>query len=109
MVPRVSFPWLNNEGNFIVRTFRKVEVTRSINFAGVKLSKSIEASAISRQEGDSEIQLWLGCDVQVDMYEVATSLCNLLFKTHKTIDALFFMTILSMDLSALQRRGYNGS
>ena len=108
VVPRVSFPWLNNEGNFIVRTFRKVEVTRSINFAGVKLSKSIEASAISRQKGRGEIQLWLACDMQVDMYEVATSLCRLLFGTHKVIDALFFMTMLSMDHHALQRRGYNG-
>ena len=109
VVPRVSFLWLNDEENFIVRTFRKLEVTRSIDFAGVKLSKSIEASAISKQEGRGEIQLWLACDMQVDMYEVATSLCHLLFDTHKTIDALLFMTILSMDLNTLQRRGYNGN
>ena len=42
------------------------------------------------------------------MYEVATSLCRLLFDTYKVNDALLFMTILSTDLRALRRRGYNG-
>ena len=42
------------------------------------------------------------------MYEVATSLCHLLFATYKVHDALLFTTILTMDLRALRRRGYNG-
>ena len=108
VVPRVSCTWLNDESNFIVRTFSKVIVIRSIDFAGIKSSKSIEASAISRWKGRGEIQLWLASDMQVDMYEVATSLCHLLFDTHKVIDALLFMTMLSMDHHTLQRRGYNG-
>jgi len=40
---------------------------------------------------------------------VATSLCRLLFETMKVNDALLFMTILSTDLKALKRRGYNGT
>jgi len=39
---------------------------------------------------------------------VATSLCRLLFDSPKASDALLFMTILSTDLRALKRRGYNG-
>ena len=39
---------------------------------------------------------------------VATSLCRLLFEKVKVNDALLFMTILSTDLKALKRRGYNG-
>jgi hypothetical protein len=39
---------------------------------------------------------------------VATSLNRLLFESPKTNDALLFMTILSTDLRALKRRGYNG-
>lgn len=39
---------------------------------------------------------------------VATSLCRLLFEKAKVNDALLFMTILSTDLKALKRRGYNG-
>lgn len=44
-----------------------------------------------------------------DPCRVATSLCRLLFETVKVNDALLFMTILSTDLKALKRRGYNGS
>lgn len=106
---RVSFTWLNNERNFTVRTFGKVTVTRSLNFAGARSSKSIEASAIARREGKGPIQLWLAGNAHVDMYEVATSLCRLLFDTYKVNDALLFMTILSTDLRALRRRGYNGN
>ena len=105
---QVPFAWLNNEKNFIVRTFGKVTVTRSLNFAGARSFKSIETSAIARREGRGAIQLWLAGNAQVDMYEVATSLCRLLFDTYKVNDALLFMTILSTDLRALRRRGYNG-
>ena len=106
---RVPFTWLNNERNFVVRTFGKVSVTRSLNFAGARSSKSIETSAIARREGKGAIQLWLAGNAQVDMYEVATSLCRLLFDTYRVNDALLFMTILSTDLRALRRRGYNGN
>ena len=105
---RVSFTWLDNERNFVVKTFEKVTVTRSLNFAGVKSSKSIETSAIAMWEGRGAIQLWLAGNAQVDMYEVATSLCRLFFDTYKVSDALLFMTILSTDLHVLRRRGYNG-
>lgn len=81
---------------------------RGLNFAGVKSFKSIETSAIAMREGRGAIQLWLAGNSQVDMYEVATSLCRLLFNTYKVNDALLFMTILSTDLRALRRRGYNG-
>ena len=40
---------------------------------------------------------------------VSTSLCRLLFEHPRASDALLFMTILSTDLSALRRRGYNGT
>ena len=100
--------WLNDEGNFIVRTFKGVTVTRSINFAGVKSSKSLKISAVVKREGKGAIQLWLADNAQVDMYDIATSFCRLLFDTHKANDALVFATILSTDLHTLQKRGYNG-
>jgi hypothetical protein len=40
---------------------------------------------------------------------VAISLNRLLFDAPKANDALLFMTILSTDLRALKRRGYNGA
>jgi hypothetical protein len=40
---------------------------------------------------------------------VSTSLCRFIFESPKANDALLFMTILSTDLKALKRRGYNGA
>lgn len=41
-------------------------------------------------------------------FRVAASLNRFIFEAPKTNDALLFMTILSTDLNALKRRGYNG-
>jgi hypothetical protein len=52
----------------------------------------------------------LGLDLALNKpTRVATSLCRLLFETVKVNDTLLFMTILSTDLKALKRRGYNGT
>ena len=108
MAPQVSLTWLNDERNFIVQTFGEITVTRSIDFGGIKSSRSTEASAVARQGGRGEIQLWLASNMEVDMYEVAISLCHLLFEKTRVIDILLFTTILSVDLCALQRQGFNG-
>ncbi|KDQ54066.1 hypothetical protein JAAARDRAFT_409896 [Jaapia argillacea MUCL 33604] len=106
--PQVSYGWLNTGNNFRVKTFGKLTVTKSIKYEGKQLSQVREASAVARKdEYGGPIQLWLAGNAQVDMYEVATSLCRLLFKTPRVNDALLFMTILSTDLKALKRRGYN--
>lgn len=42
-------------------------------------------------------------------FRVSTSLCRFIFESPKVNDALLFMTILSTDLKALKRRGYNGA
>ncbi|KAF9653296.1 hypothetical protein BDM02DRAFT_3177637 [Thelephora ganbajun] len=104
---RVSLAWLNDDSNFIVRSFEQVTVTRSLDFAGAKSSKTIERSAVARRAGEGAIQLWLAGNEQVDMYEIATSLCRLLFDTYKVNDGLLFMMVLSTDLHALRRQGYN--
>ena len=105
---RVSPSWLK-KGNFIVRTFEKIMVTKSIDFAGTKSSKSFGTSATIRREGGGPVQLWLSNNGQVDMHEVAVSLCHLLLQTHKVTDALLFEILLSKDLHALRNRGYPGN
>ena len=105
---QVPFTWLNNRENFIVRTFKKITVTRSINIAGAKPSISIEPSATAKRGADGAVQLWLIENAQVDMYEVAASLCRLLFDRPKVSDTFLFAMILSTDLCTLRRRGYNG-
>jgi hypothetical protein len=42
-------------------------------------------------------------------YRISISLCRFIFESTKVNDALLFMTILSTDLKALKRRGYNGA
>ncbi|KAI0267320.1 hypothetical protein BC834DRAFT_981543 [Gloeopeniophorella convolvens] len=104
---KVSFGWLNEEKNFIVKVFGKLLVTKSLQHVDARYSEGQEASAVAKRDGKGPIELWLAGNTQVDMYEVATSLCRHLFESPKVNDALLFMTILSTDLKALKRRGYN--
>lgn len=104
---KVSLSWLSNQENFKVRVFGKLTVVKSLSFGDNTLKKEQDASAAAKRSGHGPIELWLSGSTQVDMYEVATSLCRLLFETVKVNDALLFMTILSTDLKALKRRGYN--
>ncbi|KZT22896.1 hypothetical protein NEOLEDRAFT_1137233 [Neolentinus lepideus HHB14362 ss-1] len=104
---RFTFNWLNSGNNFVVKTFGKLIVTKSLKYETRFLSQEREASAAAKRDGNGPIQLWLAGNTQVDMYEVATSLCHLIFQTPRNNDALLFMTILSTDLKSLKRRGYN--
>ncbi|KAI0747853.1 hypothetical protein C8Q80DRAFT_1168786 [Daedaleopsis nitida] len=104
---RVSYSWLNNKDNFVVKTYGKLTVTKSLQFGEKRASKSQDASAVARRLGRGPIELWLAGNDQVDMYEVSTSMCRLLFDAPKVNDALLYMTILSTDLRALRRRGYD--
>ena len=103
-----TISWLKDERNFVIRTFKKVTVKRSINFAGVKSSISIETPAAAKREGRGTIELWLIDNKQVEMYEVATSLYRVLFETRDANQTLLLATILSSDLHTLRRRGYPG-
>ncbi|GLB37239.1 putative protein of unknown function (DUF3684) [Lyophyllum shimeji] len=104
---RVSYSWLTSTVNFVVKTYGKLTVTKSLTFGDLRLSRKQDASAVAQRTGTGPIQLWLAGNSQIDMYEVATSLNRLLFDSPKANDALLFMTILSTDLKALKRRGYN--
>ncbi|KAA1478156.1 hypothetical protein DENSPDRAFT_659742 [Dentipellis sp. KUC8613] len=104
---KVSYSWLSKGNNFVVRTFGKLQVTRSLNYGDIRLSRSLDASAAAKTDGRGPVELWLSGNTQVDMYEVSVSLCKLLFNELKVNDALLFMTILSTNLKALKRRGYN--
>ncbi|KAH7875187.1 uncharacterized protein C8R40DRAFT_1105311 [Lentinula edodes] len=104
---KTSFTWLSSSNNFIVRSFGKISVVKSLKFGSVNLSKRQAASVVGPKSSRGPLQIWLANDVETDMYEVATSFNRLFFETPKANDALLFMTILSTDLQALKRRGYN--
>lgn len=65
----VSYNWLATEGNFIVKTFGKISITKSLAFAELRLSRKDDASAVAKRFGAGAIQLWLAGNSQLDMYE----------------------------------------
>ena len=66
---KVSFNWLNEEKNFIVKVFGKLLVTKSLQHGDVRHSQSYEASAVAKRDSRGPIELWLAGNTQVDMYE----------------------------------------
>jgi hypothetical protein len=66
---KVSFNWLNEDKNFIVKVFGKLLVTKSLHHGDSRFSESNEASAVAKREGRGAIELWLAGNTQVDMYE----------------------------------------
>ena len=65
----VSLDWLNKEKNLIVRVFGKLLVTKSLHHGDIRDSRSHEASAVAKREGNGPIELWLAGNKQVNMYE----------------------------------------
>ncbi|KAG6908391.1 hypothetical protein DXG01_004820 [Tephrocybe rancida] len=105
---RVSYTWLTSPVNFVVKTYGKLSVKKSLTFGDLRLVQQQDASAVASRTGNTgPINLWIAGNAQIDMYEVAISLNRLIFDSPKANDALLFMTILSTDLKALKRRGYN--
>ena len=103
----IKSDWLSQDDNFQVVMVNKLQLTRHLSH-GRGFSATQEASAAAKREGArGKVTLWLSESSQTDLYEVADSLCKVLFARHKINDSLLFMTILSTDLRALKRRGYN--
>jgi hypothetical protein len=65
----ISLNWLNKKKNFIVRVFGKLLVTKSLHHGDIRESRSDEASAAAKREGNGPIELWLADNKQVNMYE----------------------------------------
>ncbi|KAG6370190.1 hypothetical protein JVT61DRAFT_12338 [Boletus reticuloceps] len=105
---KVSLSWLSGVHNFEVKVLAElVVVSQTLDVGSGKTTRTLDASAAVKRVGSGPIELWLSYIAQVDTYGVATSLCRLLFEKAKVNDTLLFMTILSTDLKALRRRGYN--
>ena len=66
---KLSFDWLNNKTNFIVKVFEKIIVTKSFHREDVHESLSYDTSAIAKREGSGPIELSLIGDEQLNMHE----------------------------------------
>lgn len=67
--PKVQYSWLNNEKNFVVRTFGKLTVSKHLNFGTVRISRNQDASAATKRGAFGPVELWIAGNAQVDMYE----------------------------------------
>jgi hypothetical protein len=54
----VTFNWLNMPEHFIVTSYGKVSVTKTLNFGELRKSRTQEASAVAKRIGSGPIQLW---------------------------------------------------
>jgi hypothetical protein len=66
---RVSLSWLSTNNNFIIKTFGKLLVVKTLKFEELNLSKKEESTAVARRVGSGPIQLWIAGNSQIDMYE----------------------------------------
>ncbi|KXN90205.1 hypothetical protein AN958_04695 [Leucoagaricus sp. SymC.cos] len=103
---KVSLDWLQAEMNFTVRSYGQIKVKKTLAYGKLHLERKQEASAVARRGVSQRIELMLADNAEIDMYEVAMCLNRFIFESPKAHD-LLFMTILSTDLKALKRRGYN--
>jgi len=66
---RVSFSWFSADKHFTVKAFGKLNVTKSLNYGMLNLSRKQDASAVSQRIGSGPIELWIASNAQLDMYE----------------------------------------
>lgn len=95
--PRFTIP--SSPNHLKVRACESILVSKTLELGNVE--RKTEVRAIARREGEC-IELWIS---KLDMYEIATSLCRLLFGTNKMNVTVLLGTILSADLNFLERRG----
>ena len=69
----LSYDWLNDETNFVVKAFEKIIVTKSLHHGDVHESMSYDTSAIAKREGSGPIKLLLAGNNQLKMHECVCS------------------------------------
>ncbi|KAH9034488.1 hypothetical protein EDB85DRAFT_2222292 [Lactarius pseudohatsudake] len=104
---KVSFDWLNEDMNFVVKVFENLQFTTSLQHGDVRHAETREASAFAKRDSQGPIELWLAGNTPVDMHEVSTSLSRFIFESPRANDIITFMTILSTNIETLKRWGYN--
>ncbi|KAG8924329.1 hypothetical protein FRC02_010499 [Tulasnella sp. 418] len=110
MQVRVNPAWIAVKDNFAVRVCARLSLNRTLNFHNNFVFKRQDVSAeaiIAQWRGRIRLVLLLKQHNELDVYEMANSLCKALLINPRPKDSLLLMTILSTDLESLRRRGYN--
>lgn len=67
---KVPSAWLSKEGNFVVKSYGKIEVESVLTFGDIRVTRRQESSAAAKRDGyGGAIQLWVAHNTKVDMYE----------------------------------------
>ncbi|TFK17002.1 hypothetical protein FA15DRAFT_761246 [Coprinopsis marcescibilis] len=94
--------------NLKVRSFKTLEIRKSLNCLPSDHRKPSQVSALARKaSGGGPIEMWVSVSLELDYYEVALALNKLILNTARVNDVLLLTTILSTDLGLLKRRGFN--
>ncbi|ODN94260.1 hypothetical protein L198_05116 [Cryptococcus wingfieldii CBS 7118] len=103
-----SIDSLTKDGNFQVEECQSLKVQRTYKNGKVEKTHTESLYAIAapgRTRGS--IVLTVSLSAQKDDYDIASALCEILFKTQKADDALLLYSILTTPLMALRKRGIN--
>ncbi|WWC62006.1 uncharacterized protein I303_104593 [Kwoniella dejecticola CBS 10117] len=100
---------LSKEGNFTIQEVRELKVKYTYkNGKNEHYHYEILYATASRGRGiGKSIILTISTTAQMDDYDIASSLCDILLKSPKADDALLLYSILSTPLMALKKRGFN--
>ncbi|KDQ06228.1 hypothetical protein BOTBODRAFT_39729 [Botryobasidium botryosum FD-172 SS1] len=105
--PLITIEELSQDCNFLVKTVAKLQLVKVLDSQDLEVERKSEASAAGFREKGGLIQLLLARNIPLDMYEVAHSMCKVIFYRHRASDSSLLAGILSADIDALKRRGYN--
>ncbi|KAF8318815.1 uncharacterized protein EI90DRAFT_2978708 [Cantharellus anzutake] len=103
----IKFDWLKQSLNFQVEPVRLLKIKGTLSLSGSAYQKVRTASAGAKRPKNGPVILYLADNVELDYYELAHALCRTLLRQHRINDSMLFMTVLSTELRALKRRGYN--
>lgn len=98
--------WLEQSLIVLQVTAPGIQQTRVLNYQGHKWKDVQRCSAMARTS-QGAWQLHVAGDMELDWFEVATSLCKALLKRQHLQDVLLLMTVLSSSLRSLKRKGFH--
>ncbi|KAF8307878.1 hypothetical protein DL93DRAFT_2064506 [Clavulina sp. PMI_390] len=105
-----KFAWFKSDENFIVKSVKALTVQNVLKLGRQNITKNRRASAGAVWNGKGPVLLYIAPgshDAKPDLVEVAHAICNVMFKQHTGNDSLLLSTILSTELRALKRIGYD--
>ncbi|WVF71489.1 hypothetical protein IAT40_006295 [Kwoniella sp. CBS 6097] len=98
---------LSKDGNFIIAEVRELKVKYTYRNGRTEHNHYETLYATASKGRGKAIILTVSTTAQMDDYDIASALCDILLKTPKADDALLLYSILSTPLMALKKRGFN--